>query len=62
MSVLFSYVAALLMKLWGLSKLAIRLPMLLFSTAAAAALWYWVRRAVGGRAALCVLFFVAVSP
>lgn len=62
MSVLLSYVAAPLMKLWGLSKLAIRLPMLLFSTAAAAALWYWVRRAVGGRAALCVLFFVAISP
>lgn len=62
MSVLLSYLAVPFMKLWGLSKIAIRLPMLLFSTAAAAALWYWVRRAVGGRAALCVLFCVAISP
>lgn len=62
MSTLYSYLLAPLVKVFGLSKLTLRLPMLTISLLSLVVLWDFARRMLGRGYALLVLFFAAVCP
>lgn len=58
----FNYVMALVVRLWGTSEAAVRMPSVLFGTANVV-LAYWVaRRLLGRPAALVTAFALALSP
>lgn len=62
MSVLLSYLTVPFIKIWGLSPLTARLPMLLVSLLGAAAVYGFVRDMISSRAALATLLFLAINP
>lgn len=62
MSVLLSYLTVPFIKLFGLNKLAMRLPMLLVSLAGAAGIYGIVKRLFGEKTGVTVLLFLAVNP
>jgi len=62
MSVLLSYCIAPLIRLFGLSAVTARLPVLLFSLAGMAAAYAFLREGRSERAALVGLLFLAVDP
>lgn len=62
MSVLLSYLMIPFMKIWGLSVITARLPMLIVSIAGALFLFLLIKQAVGNRAGLIVLFLTVINP
>lgn len=62
MSVLLSYCIAPFIRIFGLTPVSIRLPMLLASLAGVYVLFRFAYRAFGRMPALVVLFFVAINP
>lgn len=62
MSVLLSYLTVPFIKIFGLTKLAMRLPMLLASLAGAAAVYGTVKKLFGEKTAMTALLFIAVNP
>ncbi|MDE5908160.1 MAG: glycosyltransferase family 39 protein [Lachnospiraceae bacterium] len=62
MSVLLSYLTVPFIKLFGLTKLAMRLPMLLASLAGASGIYGIVKRLFGEKTGVTVLLFLAVNP
>lgn len=62
MSVLLSYLMIPFMKIWGLSVITARLPMLLVSIFGALFLFGLIKQTVGNRAGLIVLFLTAINP
>ncbi len=62
MSTLYSYVLIPFIRVLGLNKAALRLPMLLFSLAALPILWDLVRRTCGKGPALLALLCAAFNP
>lgn len=62
MSTLYSYLMIPFVKLLGLSKLALRLPMLLMSLIALPLMWDLARRIAGKDFALLTLFLLALNP
>lgn len=62
MSVLLSYLTIPFIKLWGLSSLTARLPMMLASLAGAAAVYGLVKDMISPKAALAALLFAAINP
>ncbi len=62
MSVLLSYCMVPLFRLFGMSSLTARLPMLLWSWAGMAAAYVFLRRLVSRRAALAGLLFLSLCP
>ena len=62
MSVLLSYCMVPFIKLFGLSAITARLPMLLFSMAGLAALFFLGKRLLGARGGLIVLTLGATNP
>lgn len=62
MSVLLSYLMIPFMKIWGLSVITARLPMLITSIAGALFLFLLIKQVVGNRAGLIVLFLTVINP
>lgn len=62
MSVLLSYLTVPFIKVFGLTKLALRLPILLASLAGAAGVYGIARKLFGEKTAMTVLAFLAVNP
>lgn len=62
MSVLLSYFTIPFIKLWGLTRVTARLPMLIASLAGTAAVYGIVNKMFSNKAALITLFFLAVNP
>ena len=62
MSVLLSYLMIPFMKIWGLSVITARLPMLITSIAGALFLFLLIKQVVGNRAGLIALFLVTINP
>lgn len=62
MSVLLAYLTVPFIKLWGLTHVTARLPILLASLLGAAALYGLVKEMISEKAALIVLLFTAVNP
>ena len=62
MSALLSYLTIPFIKIFGLSKLAMRLPILLASLAGAAGIYGIVKKIFGEQAAIVALLFLAVNP
>ena len=62
MSTLYSCLMIPFIKVLGLSKLTLRLPMLLVSLAMLPLIWDFARRIAGKEFALCVLLIAATSP
>lgn len=62
MSVLLSYLTVPFIRLWGLSSLTARLPVLIVSLAGAAAVYGIVKEIVSPKAALITLLFLAINP
>ena len=62
MSVLLSYCMVPFLRLFGLSALSARLPVLLWSLAGMGAAYAFLRGSLGERAALAGLLFLAVAP
>ena len=62
MSTLYSYLLIPFIKLLGLSKFTLRLPMLLMSLAALPLMWDLARRIAGRDFALLALFLLALNP
>ena len=62
MSTLYSYLMIPFVKLMGLSKLTLRLPMLLMSLIAMPLLWDLARRIAGRNFALLAFFLLALNP
>ena len=62
MSTLYSYLMIPFVKLLGLSKLTLRLPMLLMSLIALPLMWDLARRIAGKAFALLALFLLALNP
>ena len=62
MSVLLSYCMVPFIRLFGLSVITARLPVLLWSLAGMGASYAFLRRSLGERAALAGLLFLAVDP
>lgn len=62
MSVLLSYLMVPFIKLFGLSAMTARLPMLIVSICGAAALYFLIKRLCGIRAAQIVLAFAVLNP
>ncbi len=62
MSVLYSWIMIPFIRILGLSKLALRLPMLLISLAMMPVIWDFARRMLGKGFALLALFVVAINP
>lgn len=62
MSAMLSYLQAPLIRLFGLSVITARLPLLIVSMAGLVCLYLFSRDAFGARAALAVLFFAAIDP
>lgn len=62
MSVLLSYLTVPFIKVLGLTKAAMRLPILLASLAGAAGLYGTVKKIFGEKTAIAALLFVAINP
>jgi 4-amino-4-deoxy-L-arabinose transferase-like glycosyltransferase len=62
MSALLSYFMAALYKLFGVSDITTRLPSLISSLAAIAALFFFVKKSSGNKTALFALLLAAVNP
>lgn len=62
MSVLLSYFTVPFIKLWGLSRVTARLPMMLASLLGMAAVYGTVKEMLSRKAALITLLFLAVNP
>lgn len=62
MSVLLSYLTVPFIKIFGLTKLAMRLPMLLASLAGAAGIYGVVKKLFGEKTAMTALIFLAINP
>lgn len=62
MSVLLSYLMVPFMKIWGLSVITARLPMLIASIVGAAFLFLLIKQTAGNRAGLIILFLTAINP
>lgn len=62
MSPLYAWVMIPFMKVLGSTRLALRLPMLLFSLAMLPVIWDFARRMFGKNFALLALFVIAINP
>lgn len=62
MSVLMSYFMVPFIKLFGLNSVTVRLPILIASVAAAAAVYGLVKKMISPKAAIVVLVFLAINP
>lgn len=62
MNVLYSYLLIPFVKLWGLSRLTLRLPMMIISLAALPVIWDFARRLKGRAFALIVLWLTVLCP
>lgn len=59
---LYPYLCAPLMRAFGMSRLTLRLPMLLVNLAMLPVFWDLARRVAGRRFALCAFFLLCVNP
>lgn len=62
MSVLLSYLTVPFIKIWGMNRLIIRLPMVILSLLGSIAVYTFVKKMISPKAALIVLAFLAINP
>lgn len=62
MSVLLSYLTVPFIKIWGMNRLIIRLPMVILSLLGSIAIYMFVKKMISIKAALIVLVFLAINP